>query len=328
MSSEQITVYIDQGQLAAQKKNKYSLYLAKLVNNEATVIWQSRGPVATVGHQSYEYQNIFDVSLPSFQVNYANDSQSFGAGSSFTSAGKSVSINVGQTVTLDQNGIFGNPANGGNQGAITITNQLQANPHAILMDATGNNIFVNTDSGMDIGNATLTPLDQYQIWFGNYQDTGTIIADNRSNVASLTLTGGEATVITYNADGEWIQGAPPPANWVLPATTGEFIAGVTVIAMFRATLTTAALTYLGTKLIGKFTGNLKPSEITVAKGDASVTFKFSNASELLTHLGTDVYEQAVDSALASAQKDATSGLQHETWKLSEAEVAFSSMLTS
>jgi|SRR6188474_2877097 hypothetical protein len=48
MAAETITVYIDPAQLAAQKRNNYNLYLAKMVNGQFTVIWQSMGPIATV----------------------------------------------------------------------------------------------------------------------------------------------------------------------------------------------------------------------------------------------------------------------------------------
>ncbi|NEO80990.1 hypothetical protein [Moorena sp. SIO4G3] len=208
MSSEQITVYINEEQLKAQKENNYSLFLAKMVNQDFTVIWQSKGPKATVENPSYEYQNTFKLFIPSFQVNYANSSQEFSPGSSFQSNGKSQSIELGQTVDLDDSGIFGEPQNGGSPGSILIKNHLQGNPHEVLQDAKGNNIFVNTTSGMDIGKATLIPKDTYQIWFGNYQETGTIIADNRSNVKTVVLEGGDKKIITYNKEGDWVDGSP------------------------------------------------------------------------------------------------------------------------
>src|SRR6185437_3461513 len=72
MTTQTIQIYIDQNQLAAQKNNNYSLYLAKMVNGAYTVIWQSMGPIATVGNPSYEYSNTFDITIPSYNVNYTN----------------------------------------------------------------------------------------------------------------------------------------------------------------------------------------------------------------------------------------------------------------
>jgi hypothetical protein len=72
--SQQIILYIEEEQLIAQKENGYSLYLAKKVNNDFTVIWQSKGAVATVRNPSYQYKNTFDITTPSFNVNFTNDS--------------------------------------------------------------------------------------------------------------------------------------------------------------------------------------------------------------------------------------------------------------
>ena len=64
MASQTLIVQIDEAQLAAQKNNNYSLYLAKKVNGVFTVIWQSRGPIASVGVPSYQYNNVFNIAYP------------------------------------------------------------------------------------------------------------------------------------------------------------------------------------------------------------------------------------------------------------------------
>lgn len=333
MSSAKLTVYIDTNQLEAQKNNNYSLFLAKKVNDDFTVIWQSKGPKAKVHQPSYEYHNEFDLSIPSFMVNYANATENFDAGSSFTSGGKSKSIELGQTVELDDDGIFTAPKNDGNKGTITIHNQLQGNPHEILQDEKGNNIFVNRTSGMDIGPAVLIPKDSYQIWFGNYQETGTIIADNRSTVKTVTLEGKSSKTISYNADGNWIDGELPP-NWVLSLSDGstqtlnQLAKGTDVIvfATFTVALTAGAVSYLANKLINKFTDNLKPSRVVVAQGNNSVIIEFSNTAVLLALAGTDHYENAVDSALQKAKADPNSDLNKQTWTITDIQVAVQSQI--
>jgi hypothetical protein len=207
MSSQQIVVYIEEEQLVAQKNNNYSLYLAKKVNNDFTVIWQSKGPVATVGNPSYQYRNTFDITTPSFMVNYTNDPVQVGD-VTFTSGGKNLAISTGQITTLDQNGVFSPAKNGGKPADILINNLLQANPHEILLDAKGNNIWVNRLSGMNVGTATLTPKDQYQLWFGNIQETGSLIASNLSNQTIVSMTDGETKTITYTDTGVWVPGEP------------------------------------------------------------------------------------------------------------------------
>ncbi|WP_207284909.1 hypothetical protein [Pseudomonas sp. FW300-N2A2] len=207
MSSQQIILYIEEQQLIAQKENNYSLYLAKKVNNDFTVIWQSKGAVATVRNPSYQYRNTFDITTPSFNVNFTNDPVQQGD-VTFTSGGKNLPISTGQITTLDQNGVFSPAQNGGVKSDILINNKLQGNPHQILLDSDGNNIWVNRQSGMNIGTATLTPKDQYQLWFGNLQETGSLIAQNLSNPYVATLQNGGSITLTYNDSGDWVTGEP------------------------------------------------------------------------------------------------------------------------
>ena len=326
MAAETITVYIDKKQLKAQKDNKYSLYLAKKVSGQFTVIWQSRGPIATVGNPSYEYKNIFQIQVPNYEVNYGNVETTEGS-VTFDASGQALTIAIGQKVKLDQNGIFGDPTNDGTAGDIIIDNHLAANPHAILLDNEGNPIFVNVQSGMDIGTATLTPIDTYQIWFDNYQQTGTIIAHNVSNPATVIFDGGTADkVISYNASGAW-QTGPLSQSLDLAATgLGQDVDSfsVAVLATFRYALTAGAVTYLMKNLIGKF-GNLHPTKISAAIGGLTMTVDFGGqrVREILTAYGTTKYETAVNNALRQAKADKKSDLQDETWTVSEGTVTAS-----
>jgi hypothetical protein len=196
MAAETITVLIDPTQLTMQRESDYSLFLAKMVNGQFTVIWQALGPNA------YEYQNTFQIGVPNYQVNYGAV-----GGGGFTAAGVPQAIEIGQSVALDQDGVFEAPT-GGMSGQITIFNQLPGSPNAALSDNAGHPIFVNVESGMDIGMATLAPVDTYQLWFGNDQGTGTIIAFNVSNSTTVTFGGGEANaVVSYTAQGQWQSGS-------------------------------------------------------------------------------------------------------------------------
>ncbi|MGY3911208.1 hypothetical protein ACW5XW_11800 [Aeromonas piscicola] len=207
MSSQTITVFIEEIQLDAQKKNNYSFYLAKKVNDDFTVVWQSKGPVAKVGSPSYQYKNTFDITTPSFMVNFTNDSVHAGD-LTFTSGGKNLAISTGQITTLQDTGIFTPAKNGGKPSDILVVNQLQGNPHQVLLDSNGKFLWVNRQSGMNIGTATLTPKNEYQLWFGNIQETGTLIATNLSNPYVVTLQDGGSIVLTYNNEGKWVTGEP------------------------------------------------------------------------------------------------------------------------
>lgn len=318
MAAETIVVEIDESQLKAQKSNNYSLFLAKKVNGEFTVIWQSLGPYASAGQPSYEPKNTFSITIPSFQINYGNVTMQEGA-VSFTSGGNPVEIDLNQQVTLDKNGIFSPATNGGAKGSLTVNNALAANPHEALYDNSGNPIYVNVDSGMDIGVATLTPIDEYQIWFDSFQQTGTIIAHNISNAGSVVFSGGDSVkTISYNKDGAWQNGglSDIAEEAGLAPQAGEL--AVLVAATFTKALTIGAVTYLLNKLIGKFSGGLKPTEITTSVGSARLEVKFQASNRISRELfQQDAYEIAVSKALTSASTDPASDLGGESWTLSE-----------
>jgi hypothetical protein len=209
---------------------------------------------------------------------------------------------------------------------------LAANPHEILSDANGNVLFVNVASGMDIGDADLTPIDTYQIWFDSYQDTGTIIAHNVSTPATVIFDGGTIEkTITYSASGQWQDGPPPSKLFIgtnqdhvaalqAGADAGEGVA-VIVAATFTTALTIAAVTYLLNKLIDKFSGGLRPSQIQASVGSYSATIRFQRAQSAIALLGLDAYESAVDNALKAAAADNTSGLGGESWSLTEPQIS-------
>lgn len=313
MASETIIVQIDQDQLIAQKNNQYSLYLAKKVNGVFTVIWQSMGPVATVNTPSYQYNNVFNIALPSYQVNYTNEPIVQGS-VTFTSSGKPVVMNVGQTVSLDVNGTFGTPANTGTAGALIVNNALAGNPHEILSDASGNPVFVNVDSGMDIGAATLTPIEEYQVWFDNFQQTGTIIAHNVSNPGLITFAGTNSMTISYSKAGLWQSGPLASTDPTLAAAIQAGEVAVTVLVIFKYALTTGAVTYLLKSFIDKFASNLRPTQVTATAGSTSlsITFAAPNTSAAAA-LHTPDFDAAVNSALNAAAADPGSGLSGETW---------------
>jgi hypothetical protein len=324
-TSEQIIVYIDTNQLAAQKKNNYSLYLAKKVNGNYTVVWQSKGPIATVTNPAvYEYKNTFNITIPSYQVNYGTVTDQQGA-ISFSAGGKAVNIDEGQTVALDSQGIFATPTNTGTTGVITINNQLQGNPNAILNDNEGHTIYVNDYSGMDIGQSTLTPIDEYQIWFDSYQNTGTIIAHNVSNAGSVTFSGGVASqTISYTSEGKWVAGDLPSSSDVdlSSVDAAQNTLAVEVVALFSKALTAGAVTFLLSKLIDKFSGDLRPSKISAGAGNATLDIEFASGPDNGAQvMAMDAYEDAVNNALRAAANEKGSPIAGEKWGLSEPQVA-------
>lgn len=315
MSAETIIVQIDPTQLALQKDNQYSLYVAKKVNGAFTVIWQSKGPIATAGHPSYEFNNTFQIAVPEYQVNYATVTEVDGS-VTFSAAGQPVAMYTGQSVVLDQNGIFGTPTNTGTAGNLTIENSLMDNPNAMLSDSAGNPIYVDTVSGMDKGESVITPIDTYQVWFASFQKTGTVIVQNFSEFATVEFAGGATTqTISYNVNGTWQQGPLPSSTYALDASAQVADVSLTVIAALSAALTTVAATYVLNNLVSKFSSGLKPSSIKVSRGSASIEITFQ--SEPQASLQLDKYESAVNQALTALKNAPKSPFAGETWTLSE-----------
>ncbi|MET3135057.1 hypothetical protein AAKU55_005360 [Oxalobacteraceae bacterium GrIS 1.11] len=314
MSAQSISVYIDVQQLEAQQANNYSLYLAKQVNGVFNVIWQSLGPVATVGNPGYEYNNNFQIAIQAYEVNYGTVTTADGL-VTFSAKGQPATMNLGETVDLTTGGEFKNVSNGGPTGTLTITNALAANPHEILCDNQGNTIFVNTSSGMDIGPATLTPVDQYQLWFGSLVDTGTIIANNNSNIGTVTFDGTDTQTISYTAAGTWEAGPLPSSRIVFDPEVPTTSTTLIVASTFTTALSVSAVTYLLNKLINKF-GSLRPKSITAKVGSKTMTIDFET-NQTDSSFALDKYEQAVNKALSTAAQDPRSGIKPNSWTVSE-----------
>ncbi|ROL84663.1 hypothetical protein BK636_06735 [Pseudomonas chlororaphis] len=207
MSKQTIIIYIEEEQLVAQKVNNYSLYLAKKVNSSFTVIWLSKPPFATPNQPTYQYKNIFNITNDSYMVNFTNTPLQEGD-VNFTSGGKNLPINTGQITTLDQYGVFSPAKNAGTPGDVSINNELLAHPSNILLDSTGLSLWVNRSGGMNIGIATMTPQNEFQLWFGPAQAAGSLIPSSLSNPYNMSVNDGETKTVTYTNQGTWVSGEP------------------------------------------------------------------------------------------------------------------------
>ncbi len=324
MSAETIIVEIDPEQLSQQQINKYSLYLAKKVNGAFTVIWQSQGPYPTATNPvSYGPNNTFNIAVPSYMVNYSSEQITEGSVTAQVTGIPQV-ISTGQTVTLEAGGLFTTPANGGAAGVIAINNARQGNPYDVLLDNNGNAIFANS-SGMDIGPATLTPIDTYQIWFNSYQDTGTIIANNTSVVGTVTFDGTTSTqTISYTAGGTWEAG-PLSSVMDLAQGSGSEDIIVEVLVTFKYALSLAAATFLLGKFIDKFSSGLRPSSVTTSAGSFKLVVKFDtpNNRDILKVFGASKFDEAVLSVLSAVKNEKNSVLASETWAICNTDITVS-----
>jgi hypothetical protein len=295
------------------------------------VIWQSQGPFPTATNPvAYGPKNTFNIAVPSYMVNWSSEQITEGSVTAQAS-GINQAIDTGQTVTLSAGGLFDAPANGGTPGVIAINNERQGYPYDLLLDNNGNAIFANSSGMAAPGLATLTPIDTYQIWFNSYQDTGTIIASNTSEVATVTFDGTTTTqTISYTAAGTWEAG-PLPSTMDLTQASGQASGAegnsiiVEVLVTFRYALSLAAVTFLLNKFIGKFSSGLRPTSVTTSAGSFKLNVKFDSPKnrEVLKVFGASKYDEAVLSVLSAVKNDKNSGLAGETWTVGNAAITVS-----
>jgi len=331
MSAESIIVQIDSTQVAAQKQNNYSLYLAKMVNGVCNVIWQSQGPEPTAANPStYEVNNTFDITISNYMVDYATALSTQGSVTDQAS-GIPVKIYTGQIVTLYENGLFGSPIPNiytpNPSESIVIVNEMQGNPHTLLLDDAGNPIFANS-SGMDVGDEELTPIDTYQIWFGNYQDTGSIIALDMSSIGTVAfgLNSPTTQTISYTADGAWVPGGLSSTYDLAERTgpEGRFIT-VEVSVTFKHALSLAAAAFLLSKFIDKFSSGLRPSSVTTSAGSFNLAVKFDGPKnrDILKVFGASKFDEVVLGALSAVKNEKNSVLAGKTWALGNTAITVS-----
>ena len=129
--------------------------------------------------------------------------------------------------------------------------------------------------------------------------------------------------ISYDATGQWQNGKLPPATVSMEMAPKASEVGVIVVALFTTALTTGAVTYLLSQLIGKFSGGLKPSKIKTSVGALKLEVTFDGKKAAGAVVALDQFETAVNNALSAARQDKSSGLSGETWTLSDAELVAS-----
>lgn len=97
---------------------------------------------------------------------------------------------------------------------------------------------------------------------------------------------------------------------------------VKVVAAFTPALTITAITFIASKVVDKFSGDLTPSELTVSKDKIQITFSDKPKKTLtvstLDTADLDEYEIAFDVALKAVVAGATQApIKGAQWIISE-----------
>jgi hypothetical protein len=190
------------------------------------------------------------------------------------------------------------------------------------------------------GQISATPVEVVRVWLGQYDAGDAVIADYSSEPVQFDLTrlfSGTATlnddlsgwsqlssnasvIDSYAKQRAMLTGSSGGHCKQDPSVLATDPISVEVVAAFSVPLSVAAVTYLSTRLISLFPANLKPNRISFSRTSLQVVFRA--AGDVLRAVGSDMYEAAVNSALATAKQDPRSGLAGETWSLTDTRIAF------
>jgi len=197
-TTKNLTIEIAEEDLKTLKQNNYKLCFAKKVgNNDYNVVWQSS--------DGYLINNEFSWT-PQYQIFGSNTFQDSVTVEASTGP---KGIGLGEQITLDKAGVFGEPSTGGPDTSITMHNEYGSihpgvNQLSTAIDGTQTStpIYVAVNSVVQ-GDTVLTPVDKVLVWFQQDIETSTMFSESRSNSIEVDLTDSDSATRKYQ-DEKWI----------------------------------------------------------------------------------------------------------------------------
>jgi hypothetical protein len=192
-----VTIEIAPGDLSLLKKSGYKLCFAKKVGTEDyNVVWQSYDAYLSNNEFSWtpQYQlfasNVFKENV---QVNVSTNI---------------VNIGLGQTSTLDENGLLSQAITGGPDVSFTFVNNyapIHPGVNQLSTGIDGNQvstpIYVAVNQVVT-GNTVLTPVETILVWFEQNVQTSTMFSTSRSKAIEIDLTFDNTAGRLYEG-GQW-----------------------------------------------------------------------------------------------------------------------------
>ncbi|WP_419710942.1 hypothetical protein [Pseudomonas sp. NFX224] len=196
-SQKVVTIEIAPGDLTLLKKSGYKLCFAKKVGTEDyNVVWQS--------YDAYLSNNEFSWT-PQYQLFASNV---FKENVQVKVSTNIVNIGLGQTSTLDQNGLLSPAVTGGPAVSMTFVNNYAPIHPGINQLSTGIDgnqlstpIYVAVNQVVT-GNTVLTPVETILVWFEQNVQTSTMFSTSRSKAIEIDLTFDNTADRLYEG-GEW-----------------------------------------------------------------------------------------------------------------------------
>ena len=194
-----ISIQIAPADLTALQRAGYRLCVAKkIAGHDYNVAWNTWG--------DYFANNMFSWT-PQYQL-FA--SAHFQEGAAVDVTTNVVSIGLGETSLLDQDGMLFEPSAHGRENAITLVNDFNPMHPGLMQLARGLDgrmcsrpVYVSPTPVLG-GAAELTPVERVLVWFERHLETGTQFSKPRNNCVEIDLTWSNAQARRFE-DGKWRQ---------------------------------------------------------------------------------------------------------------------------
>ncbi|EJM62561.1 hypothetical protein [Pseudomonas sp. GM48] len=192
-----VTIEIAPGDLSTLKNSGYKLCFAKKVGTEDyNVVWQS--------YDAYLSNNEFSWT-PQYQLFASNV---FKENVQVKVSTNIVNIGLGQTSTLDKNGLLSPAITGGPDVSFTFVNNyapIHPGVNQLSTGIDGNQvstpIYVAVNQVVT-GNTVLTPVETILVWFEQNVQTSTMFSTSRSKAIEIDLTFDNTAGRLYEG-GQW-----------------------------------------------------------------------------------------------------------------------------
>lgn len=198
-AKKSVIVEINPEDLVNLKKSGYNLCFAKKVGEaDYNVVWES------LNGTQYLPKNIFSWE-PQYQVFGTN---TFQADVKVEESTGPKDIGIGQVITLDQNGLFGEPSDSTtDKHKLTVANNFGSIHIGISQKCIAGGksstsaIYVGKTPTLK-GNESFQPKEKLIIWFQTKIETGTMFVDRRTKSIQVDLTNKDSASVRYSNQ-EW-----------------------------------------------------------------------------------------------------------------------------
>lgn len=196
--TKKVNVQISVDDMKSLKKGKYNLCFAKKVGDSFNVIWHSMNPTQYLQSNTISWDEEYQIFA----------CQGFQAGVIVNEETNVVPIELGQQVTLDEEGYLNPAVNGGTPNALTFINTFAPIHPAVNQVVSGPSgtdvatIYV-AENNVQPGQAVLTPKEEIQVWFQQNVKTGTMFSQARSDAKFANLTNVDEVILEYS-NGKWV----------------------------------------------------------------------------------------------------------------------------